>query len=111
MTKDLPILQEDQTAKWERLKSAIESRVITEEFARQQMGWPASAAPPIAVELPARAQELRAYRRKALNAHRRGESADVEFVPDLLDEPQMAAIRSRLKEARTEAEIVSAFDG
>jgi HK97 family phage portal protein len=106
---DLQILQEDSNEKWTRLDSAVELGAISLEFARQQMGWPETAAP---AKLPELDQvDLRAWRRKAQNALKAGRSADVEFQTGHVDHVLQQAIRARLAGAQTPAQVEEAFNG
>ncbi len=98
----LPLLQEDATAKWERLDKAVSSGVITQEFARQEMGWPESAAPSVP-------SHVRSWKRKAINAIKRGERADVDFDTDEISLEQQLRIHTRLAKADTIQAVTRAF--
>lgn len=110
---ELPILQENLTSKWDRLREAVENGVVSEDYAREEMGWPADAAPEekaIQVELPAEVDpELRAWKRKATKAFKRGESADVEFETDRIPLPVQTRIHDNLQQVRSQSEILRAF--
>jgi hypothetical protein len=53
--------------------------------------------------------ELRAWKRKATNAFKRGESADVEFDTDRIPLPQQLRIHDRLQQVETRDQILRAF--
>ena len=99
----LPLLQEDATAKWERLDRAIERGVISVEFARQEMGWADSAAPQ---GIPSAA---RSWKRKAINAFNRGELPDVDFETDSIAADEQLRIHDKLSKAGSIQSIVRAF--
>jgi len=105
--KDLPILQEDASARWERLDKAVQRGVISEEFARDSMGWPATAAPkvqPVVQLVTSEDNALRAWFRKATKA-----GGDVEFITDDVDPERQGRIHARLVTAKTPADIAEAF--
>jgi len=109
MPNQIELLQESQTLKWERLSSAVAAGAISLPFARAEMGWPESAAPP---DLPAPEPQqpvLRSWSRKALKAIRAGESADVPFETDEISLREQAAIRVQLKAARSVADVETVF--
>jgi len=111
-TDELEILQEDATAKWARLASAINARAITPEFARQEMGWPETAAPEVQEKpLTPEQTDLRAWRRKSLKALRGAGSAAVEFESRVIRPTVRAAISAQLAGAKTSADVLGVFDG
>lgn len=104
---ELQILQEDATAKWMRLQGAISAGVISDEFARQEMGWEESAAPE-EKEDPA-VQVEKAWERKALKALDRGESPDVEFETDTISIDRQYLLHGRLGNAKTAEAVRACF--
>ncbi len=104
---DLPILQEDATAKWQRLDAAVQRGAISLEFARSEMGWPETAAP--TAELPPEQVALRQWRTKATNAFRKGLPANVEFETADISINDQLAIRAKLAESKTLEAIEEAF--
>ncbi len=102
---ELPLLQENATAKWGRLNEAIERGVISAEFARQEMGWEESAKPTEDI-VPA---PLRSWKRKSIKAMKRGESADVEFDTDEVSVEEQLRIHTRLAKADTIQAVARAF--
>ena len=107
---ELPILQENLTSRWERLKEAIEAQVITEDYARERMGWPAEAKPEEKVqELESVEPDMKAWKRKATKAFKRGESADVEFETDRIPGSVQMRIHDRLAQVQSQGEILRAF--
>ena len=116
--EQLPILQEGANAKWERLRSAADGGAISWDFARQQMGWPESAAPattPVPSgpagppDLSPEQSAERAWLRKAKNALKAGRPAGVSFDTPDLSQTRQQAIRARLADATTAAEAEKAF--
>jgi hypothetical protein len=109
--EQLPILQEGANSKWERLRSAADGGAISWDFARQQMGWPESAAPatPPPPDLSPEQSAERAWLRKAKNALRAGRPAGVSFDTPDLSQTRQQAIRARLADATTAAEAEKAF--
>lgn len=105
-TDTLPILQESATTKWTRLNSAVERGAISLAYARQQMGWPESAAPQPVDEIN---PVLRSWKRKATKAFKRGESADVDFVTDEIPVPEQLKIRARLSQVDSIDGVLRAF--
>ena len=99
--EELQILQEDNSTKWERLQGGIESGVISPEFARAEMGWPEQAKPD--------EKALKQYEKKALNAVKRSEDPNVEFVTDEISVDRLITIRARLNEAKTSEDVKRAF--
>jgi len=120
---DIPILQEGLSDKWKRLREAVEVGAITVEYARSQMGWPATAAPkpedvpqtppeepssPIEGEGPG-AVAARSWRKKAIRAVKDGKSANVLFDTSDIPAGLQYALRSRLEAARSLDEVNDAF--
>ena len=107
---ELPILQENADAKWARLDTALERGIISDEFARSEMGWPKTSAPEEKeapdVEID---PTLRSWKRKSVKAFKRGESADVEFMTDKVSLPEQLRIHDRLAQAESTDEILRAF--
>ena len=111
-TDELEILQEDATAKWARLASAINAGAITPEFARQEMGWPETAAPEVQEQpLTPEQIDLRAWRRKSLKALRSAGSAAVEFESRVIRSTVRAALSAQLAGAKTSTDVLGVFDG
>jgi phage portal protein BeeE len=111
-TDELEILQEDATAKWSRLASAINAGAITPEFARQEMGWPETAAPEIQDKpLTPEQDALRAWRRRSLKALRSGNSPAVPDDSRFVRPTIRAAISAQLAGAKTSADVLGVFDG
>ena len=110
---ELPILQENLGKKWERLSEAEDKGLISGDFVREQMGWPKSAAPkekPVQIEQAIEVDpDLRAWKRKATNAFKRGESADVDFETDRIPLPIQLRLRERLQQAQSHGDIMRAF--
>ena len=100
---DLQILQEDKSAKWERLSGAIEQGVITREYAAEVMGWPLN------VELTDEQTVVRSWIRKSHKALKRGDSANVPFETDKLSMMRQLAIRAKLDSAESLSEVSEAF--
>ncbi len=103
----LPILQEDATAQWARLASALENGTISQEFARAEMGWPETAAPTV-IPTPEETA-LRQWRTKATKAMKRGESPNVPFETGDIPFNDQLAIRAKLEHATTMAELEATF--
>lgn len=110
---ELPILSENADSKWDRLSAAVLGGVISPEFARAQMGWPEDAAPAEKAPVSPADDEidptLRSWKRKATNAFRRGESADVDFETDKISLPEQLRIHDRLAQVHTQDQILRAF--
>ena len=102
--EELPIMQEDTSAKEMRLASMYNKGIISAEYYRQEMGieekW-APEDPTVAVE--------QAYEKKALKAMARGESPDVPFESDVLTVDRRIYLSSRLKNAKTKQDVKDAF--
>jgi len=106
---ELPILQPNVDLKWARLEQAIDRGVISEQFAREEMGWPETAAP---TEKPTQDQvdpDMRSWKRKATNAFKRGESADVLFESDRIPAHVAMRIHDKLARVQNQSEILRAF--
>jgi HK97 family phage portal protein len=102
--EELPILQEDSTAKEARLASMFASGIISAEFYREEMGIEESAAPTdetIPVE--------KSWEKKALKAFTRSENINVPFETDVIPIDRQYVIRARLGNAKTEQDIREAF--
>lgn len=100
---ELPILQEDTSAKWSRLKEALELGIVTRDYVANEMG----------LELAELSEEqlrvVKSWKRKAMKAFDRGESPNVDFETDELSKERQYAIRASLDKATTEKEIEDAF--
>jgi len=109
-TDDLDILQEDENAKAERLKGLVDANIISKETARAELGYSEEDAPD-EDEIPEEVltTPFRAWRRKALNALRAGKPADVPFDTPDLSPALVGAIRARLGQARTPADVTAIF--
>jgi len=109
LPNQIELLQEAQSLKWERLNSAVAAGAISLPFARAEMGWPESAAPPTPPAPEPQQPVLRSWSRKALKAMRAGESADVPFETDEISLREQAAIRAQLKAAKSVADVETVF--
>jgi len=101
---ELPIMKEDESAKVIRLTQMYSSGIISAEYYREQMGIEEKYAPKdesVKVE--------KQYEKKAMKALARGESPDVPFETDVLTVDRRILIKSRLKNAKTEAEVRACF--
>jgi len=109
-TDDLDILQEDENAKAERLKGLVDANIISKETARAELGYSEEDAPD-EDEIPEEVltTPFRAWRRKALNALKAGKPADVPFDTPDLSPALVGAIRARLGQARTPADVTAIF--
>lgn len=105
-TEELPILQEDTSAKAERLGQLLDRGVVSPEFVRSELGYPETAAPNDGPEAVA---TLRAWQRKALKAFQAGRTANVPFETDDITPAVQAAIRARLVAAQDERMVREAF--
>ena len=56
-----------------------------------------------------KASELVRFKRKALTAHKKGKSANVEFIPEYLTLDEVKAIQDNLAQAQSEDDIRAAF--
>jgi phage portal protein BeeE len=117
-TDELPILQEDKDKKAARLKLMLDANVITVEFFRKEMGIPEDAGPSTD-EIKAEADKaleaqkpeaLNKWAKKATNALRAGRGANVAFDAPSIPETLRMAIRARLEQARTVADVELAFN-
>ena len=106
---ELPILQENLSLKWERLKGAVDSGVLSEDYAREAMGWPATAKPEEKPVQDTVDPELRSWKRKATKAFNRGESADVEFTTGKVSRQEQLRIHDRLQRVESQGDILRAF--
>jgi hypothetical protein len=121
-TDEIPILQEDKDLLAARLKLMLDAKVITVEFFRSEMGIPDDAGPTseeIASEAAKQFEEmakakqpeaLNKWAKKATSALRAGRSANVAFDTESVPETLKMAIRSRLEQARTVADVELAFN-
>jgi len=115
-TDELPILQEDKDAKALRLTNLKDKGIVSAQYVRQELGIPETAAPaePAPVpETPADGQPgvFRSWERKASKALRAGKSADVPFETDEISPALQAAVRVRLGQAKTIADVEQVFRG
>lgn len=104
--EELQILQEDANLKWERLSGAVEQRVITPEFAAEQMGWPITAMP---MERAEGQSVLRSWKRKSMKALKRNEPPDVPFTTDEVPMSRQVQIHARLAQATDVQSVTRAF--
>lgn len=115
----VPILQEDQDKKAERLGLLLDKKVISIEYFRKEMGIPEDAGPSSDEiqseaarqfeEMARKPQDLAKWQKKALKALRAGKSANVAFDTEEVPEPLRMAIRARLEQAETAADVELAF--
>lgn len=107
---ELPILMENLDKKWKRLDQAEKGGILSKDYVREQMGWPESAAP---VESESTTDTvdptLRSWKRKAVKAFKRGESADVDFVTDKISPLEQLRIHDRLTQVQGQGDILRAF--
>jgi len=114
-TDELEILQEDENAKAERIKGLVDGGIISKETARAELGYKESDAPAEddEAELERTVDDmpppLRSWRRKAMNALKAGKPADVPFDTPDLSPALVGAIRARLGQARTPADVTAIF--
>ena len=102
--EEIYLLQEDASMKWERLSAAIEQDVVTREYAAEQMGWPEPK-----LTLSEEEKTLRAWRTKAVKAHKAGRSANVEFLTDEVSASRQVAIRAKLADAGSLTDVKRVF--
>lgn len=100
----IEILQEDATAKWQRLKEARELGLVSDQYIRAEMGYPEEAAP----DNP-EARALRAWQKKATNAVKRGESADVPFETEDISADKQHLLHARLSNVNDIDGVMRAF--
>ena len=99
--EELPILQEDNSAKWLRIQGALASGVIGKDFAREEMGWPMSAAPTEAEEAEKKAAQAESkFEKKAVKAFLRGDDPNVEFESDNIPIDRQYLLHGRLSNAK-----------
>ena len=108
---ELQILQEDATQKHTRLAGAVTMGLISEEYYREEMGYPEKAKPK---EDPDRAevkQEIAEgkWEKKAVKALLKGESPVVPFETDNITIDRQYVIRGRLQNADSEDAVRACF--
>ena len=103
--EELYILQEDASLKWGRLSGAIEQGVVTKEYAAEQMGWPE-----IKMSLTEEEKTLRSWKTKATKAFKAGRSADVDFETDEVSASKQVAIRAKLADCGSAADVKRVFN-
>ena len=110
---ELQILQEDATVKWTRLQGALTSGVISQEFAREEMGWPEDSQPDEEEKAETNEKEKAAedkWSRKAMKALIRGDLANVDFETDNIGIDRQHLIHGRLMNAKTKDAVRACFD-
>lgn len=103
---ELQILQEDSNLKSERLLSAKTAGIISDEFVREEMGYPESSKGD-GVDKAVAAEDK--WERKALKALIRGDSADVSFETDNVEVDRQFLLHGRLSNAKTEEAVRACF--
>jgi len=110
---EMQILQEDSTEKHLRLFQAVQAGIISKDFYREEMGYPADAEPDDAEQQEQKAKQEMAeskFEKKAVKALLRGDDPDVDFETDNIPIDRQYVIRGRLKNAKTADAVRACFD-
>ncbi len=106
----MQILQEDSTLKQSRLAEALGLGVISDDYFREEMGYPSDSKPTEPTESQLiNAKALRSWERKALSALKRGDSPDVPFETDNISIDRQYLLHGRLQNAKTKEEVKRTF--
>ena len=105
---EVAILQENATEKQARLSEALNLGIISEDYYREEMGYPATARP----EQPPDKEKVAEskWEKKAVKAFLRGEDPNVPFESDNISIDRQYVLRGRLQNAKTVEAVRSCFD-
>ena len=106
--EELPIMQEDESQKANRLLMQYNAGLISAEYFRMEMGIEEKFAPDD-VEKKEEERVEKQYEKKAQKALARGESPAVSFESDVLSVDRRILIDARLKNAKTAEDVKRAF--
>jgi len=105
---EVGILQEDQTAKEQRLSSMFDKGIISDKYYRQEMGIEESAK---GEEKEDKAEIAEGkWEKKAVKALLRGEDANVPFESDYISTDRSYLISARLSNAKSVDAVRSCFN-
>lgn len=104
---EMQILQEDSTLKQTRLSEALGLGIISEDYYRKEMGYPADSKPAKTVDNGKVAEKK--WEKKAVKAILRGDRADVDFATDNIDIDRQHVLHGRLSNAKTEDAVRACF--
>ena len=109
---EMQILQEDATNKHLRLSGAVSMGLISDDYYREEMGYPEQAKPSDQ-EAKAKAEKQEAaegkWEKKAVKALLKGESPSVPFETDNISIDRQYVIRGRLMNADSEEAVRACF--
>ncbi len=103
---EMQILQEDSTLKQSRLTEALGLGIISDDYYREEMGYPADSKPK---ESDKAAVAEDKWERKALKALVRGDSPDVSFETDNIEIDRRYLLHGRLMNAKTKEAVRACF--
>ena len=98
----------DKTKKSEEMAARLAQKPPEAPIVAANQAEPPQAQPaPVDEEAK---KELARWRKKSSKAIAAGESADVDFVTDIIPDVMQSHIHARLRDCKNEAEVKSAFD-
>jgi len=110
--EEMKILQENSTEKHTRLFAAVQAGLVSDDFYREEMGYPAKAKPPeeeVREKEEKKAAAEAKWEKKAVKAFIRGESPAVPFETDNISIDRQYVIRGRLQNAKDEEAVRACF--
>ena len=109
---EMQILQEDSLQKHTRLFQAVQSGLISDDYYREEMGYPAQAKPDDTEKQEKEEKKAAAeakWEKKAVKAFLKGSLPDVPFETDNIEVDRQYLIAGRLKNARSVEAIRACF--
>ena len=104
---ELQILQEDSSAKSTRLAEAFNLGIISDDYFREEMGYPLESKP---AEVKDKEQVAESkWEKKAVKAIMRGDSGNVPFETGNIGVDRQHLLHARLQNAKTKEDVKRAF--
>jgi len=110
--EEMKILQENSTEKHMRLFAAVQAGLVSDDFYREEMGYPAKAKPDDTEKQEKEEKKAAAeakWEKKAVKAFLKGESPAVPFETDNIEVDRQYLIAGRLQNAKDVEAVRACF--
>ena len=110
--EEMKILQENSTEKHTRLFQAVQAGLVSDDFYREEMGYPAQAKPDDTEKQEKEEKKAAAeakWEKKAVKAFLKGESPAVPFETDNIEVDRQYLIAGRLQNAKDVEAVRACF--